>query len=290
MVDSLYIEASYARPGDKVVWKTIRSDLDTGAAFQSGTLRNLRLRQDSEGRLKVWGSLPKYLKGSNVDTFTRSEITEAVEKLAFEAGIDPDFTRVYGLDLAATMPLCREVFEYFSILGERSRFIRKTYGRTGVAYESKIRTLTFYDKGEEAGIDGNLLRFEVKLKKKLKQQLGRQVVLSDLCTNASFEQLVHRWEKEYRTVQKIKSQPMITEPKDTKDFRSQIERIGASAAGGQETLLAQIDCWNPPADTKKYWRQLVRGSCTGGNSEEDTAMIEELDYAVEAAIEEALVS
>ena len=241
---------------------------------------------DQDGRLGISGSLPKYWKGSNVETFKRTELIQAIGRLAYDTGVDPDAARVFKLDLGASLALERSVSDYFPILGHRSRFTRKDYG-DGVAYESKLRSLTFYDKGKEANRDSDLLRIELKLKTKLRYQLRWPVFLSDLYDEARFESLVFRWRKEYEAVQKI-SRHTLTTPLNMKDFRDQLARLGVEATGGQEAVFAHLRKNDVDRNTRRSCKRYLKRLCETGNSPVDARLIEELDCAVERTVSKAL--
>ncbi|MEM7299370.1 MAG: hypothetical protein AAF391_14025, partial [Bacteroidota bacterium] len=96
MVDSIYIRTDHSKPTKYIEWQRENVDHRTGVVFEHGKLKNMRVKKDPDGRLSISGSLPKYLKGSNVETSTIGEVKWAIEKLCYEAGIYPDAARVYG--------------------------------------------------------------------------------------------------------------------------------------------------------------------------------------------------
>lgn len=287
VVDSVYILSNRANPGSRVVWTNDRVDHVTGLVFQYGKLENLRLRLDPDNRLKIEGSLPKYLFGSNIETLSRTDLIKAIDQLSLEAGIDADAARVYRLDLAATLQMPAPVATYLPILGYLPRFTRTQHDSTGVTYASKQRSITFYDKGEEAGEGKNLLRIELKFKKRLKAQLGQAVFLSDLHSESLFKGLVDRWGNQYKAIQK-NSRHHIKPPINMKDFREQLARIGIAALGGQLAALGKIEYWDIERHHKKRCRDLVNTLCATGNSLKDALLIDELDDAVQCTINEAL--
>lgn len=288
VLDSVTLIANHARPGADFLWEKEMLDCKTGLVTKHGHLKNLRLRMDQDGRLGISGSFPKYFHGSNVDTFTRGELIRVIEELAGFTGIDPDAARVYRLDLAATLPMKQKAVNYFRVLGQLSRFTRKPE-KSSLLYKSKQRSLTFYDKGIEAKVKGDLLRIELKLKSRLRQQVGFPVFLSDLHDKEVFEALVYRWQNQYKAVQKIKRH-LLTEPMNVKDLREQLARLGVVVAGGQDEVLEYLDRLDLDYQTKKRCKSMVCNLSSSGNSEDDATLIEELDQAVEIAVEQVLDS
>ena len=179
MVDSIYILSNHSNPGKNITWKEETISRTTGLTSLSGHLNNLKVTLLEDGSLKAFGSLPKYLKGSNIDTFSWEELRASIDQLVIDTGIDPVETHVYKLDLAATLAMPKRACTYFPVLGHLSRFNRIPYPR-GILYANTLRSLAFYDKSYEAGIEGPQLRIELKLKKKLKNLFKRAVYLSDL--------------------------------------------------------------------------------------------------------------
>ncbi len=221
-----------------------------------------------------------------METFTRDDLIESLDKLAREAGIMPEFARVFRLDIAASLPVPREAVQYMSVLGDRPRFEKWTFSG-GVMYKSGRMSLSFYDKAQEAGVDENLLRVELKLKKKLKQEMGFPVFMSDMYRQDFFESLVDRWLEEYNKVQKIRRH-MLDAPAGTKDLSNQLSRIAIEYLGGEDVLLKYLSGCEIDRQAKSRCKRMVRSLCESGNLRSDQLLIEEIDEAVQVAVEQAL--
>ena len=161
MVDTALIQVRHAPRPTGLTGARETVDKRTGLVTETGYLKNLFVRYDPAGVLYVRGSLPAYLRDSNVETMTRLEIQKAILRLAARLGFDPHFARVFQLDLAATMLMPRPVACYKSVLGSARGFERSLFKGT-VIYSHTLRSLVVYDKAREAGVKGNLLRFEVQ--------------------------------------------------------------------------------------------------------------------------------
>ena len=257
--------------------------------MQTGYLGNMRVRLRPDGELTVCGSLPRFLLSSNVGTMRRVEVAEAVRSLAAAFDVRPEACRVYRLDLAATMAMPRPVPLYLDALGTVPRTKRRTHGAETVAYDTQARTLQFYDKGKEAGVSGNLLRFEVQYRKRLKRRLKQEVTLADLYDPAFFAGLPCRWLGEYRRVPKRRSH-LLKPTTSVRELTRQLAGIGLGHVG-VDAALRQVDAGGEVTRQQKCrLRSAVTGLAVEGNSQADIDLIRELDAAAEEAHRFALRS
>jgi hypothetical protein len=146
MVDSLGVFLPDAQaPGDRLA--ELRP-LRNGEGFR-GLLGNLRVIQGQEG-VYVQGSLPVYLNGENVRTFSRQGLLAALGKLESESGLTLHAGRVLQLETAATLPVREAPRRYLESWGPLPRFRKDTYGGgETVLYRTGGRSFTGYDKGAE---------------------------------------------------------------------------------------------------------------------------------------------
>ena len=286
MVDSIYIVSLDSSPKKNINWLSESTDFKTNQKYLKGKLKNLRVRQYEDRTTKIAGSLPMYLMGSNVDTLSRDLLMEAIEELCCDLGIDSEFTRIYAMDLAATLVMSNDVQDYFAILGHLSRFERVVYSN-GILYKNTLRSLTFYDKGKKDHMAGNLLRIELKLKKQLKRDMGWFMCLSDLLRPDVFIKLVERWYREYSKVEKIMRSSLI-ESESASAVSDQIWRKGIEGFGGPAEICAQISGWGWPSYKKSRLKSKINKICREGNSGRDAALIEDLDQAVRSEKEKLL--
>jgi len=185
------------------------------------------------------------------------------------------------------MEMPRPVACYLPLLGSTPRFKRAVYEGESVIYRHGLRSLAFYDKGLKDGVEGNLLRFEVKFKKNLKQRLGWAVALSDLYEPSCFLVLVEQWHTEYRRVRKVQRHTFDPTP-----YPRQLERqyamLGMRDSGGEAAAVATVDTWPFDAKKKASLRKKIRELADASASEADADLIAELDAAIERAVEAAI--
>ncbi len=261
-------------------------DDETGLAVVTGRLDNLYVRYHPAGVLGVNGSLPVYLKDSNVETTLRYEIREAARHLASRLGFDPHRARVYRMDLAATMEMPRPVAEYLPVLSAPPRFTTTIHPGETVTFSTKSRSLSFYNKGRTTGVSGNLLRFEVKLKKRLKERFHRAVVLSDLYDAEFFALMVECWKDAYALVRKLR-RPVLLPVSTPRQLERELARAGLQAAGGEQAVTGIVGGWDLGRSVYPL-RRCIRELAGSGASHADVDLIEELDAAIERAARRAL--
>lgn len=260
---------------------------ENGLVSHTGTHRGLRVFQRPDGEVRISGSLATYHNGDNVHTMTRTQVCATVSSLASSCGIDPSECRVYRLDLAATLPLRRPVARYLSVLGSYPRMQRVDYHGETVAFRNTWRYLSFYDKGKQARVDGDLLRFEVQYKKKVKRQLGLALTLADLAHPDRFASLVCTWRSEYSKVTKLQ-RSILSPTSKMSDLRRQLASAGLASYGNPERLLAVIDSWDLDRRQIHRLRREIRDLAALGNNSDDGALIHELDVAINEAARFAL--
>ena len=289
MIDTVLFTAFPVRAFPPLEKRRETADPTTGLYMQTGYLDNMRVRLRSDGELVVQGSLSRFLLGSNVGTLRCGEVEEAVRSLAAAFDVRPEMCRVYRLDLAATMPMPRPVPLYLDALGPVPRTKRRTYGNETVAYVNGVRTLQFYDKGKEASLPSNLLRFEVQYKKRLKRQLKRAVTLADLRDPAFFAQNARRWQRECQRVPK-RRRYRLTPTMSVRHLLRQLAGFGLAYFGGLAAVLCQVETWKGTRQQKCRLRSALVDLATGGDDPADVRLIQEFDAAVEEAVRRALAA
>lgn len=255
-----------------------------GQRTMVGKYRSLTVRQRSDGETAFIGSLPRFFNGSNVCTMTAEEVRDAIRGLAGAFDIDPGECKVYRLDLAATLSLTRRVVEYLPLLGPLPRGRRTIYEGTGIQYLWKNRTVSVYDKGAQSGEPGNLLRFEVQFKKRVKAhlKLAQPLTLLDLTRPDTMAMVTRHWQRWYERIPKVRA-PMLTITPSVKELDAQLAQFGLQEVG-LGNLLAYIDAAALPRDAKSRLRARARERATGGACPVSDARIRELDEAVSEAI------
>ncbi len=204
----------------EVAWES--RDSRTGEESTGGYIMGMRVSVWPERkRMRIEGSLAKFLFHENVTMLTRETTQEALENLGEALGIDIGKARVSTLEFGVNIVVQREPWQYMQRLGEMPRRERKAYSRDTLYYEHKGReqpdALKIYDKGREAkqkrnkGMQipkemrgKNILRIELSLNSRLRQQLGvHEVTASSLYSYEVFEKLKALLLEKYKSIQKL---------------------------------------------------------------------------------------
>lgn len=203
----------------QVAWEG--KDSRTGEKRIEGYLNGMRVRVwPSRQRMRIEGSLPKFLFKENVTMLTRETTREALENLGEALEIDIGKARVSSLEFGCNIVTRQEPWVYMKRLGDMPRRERLEYSRNTLYYSRKGReqpdALKIYDKGREAkqkknkGMQipkemrgKNILRIELSLNSRLPQQLGMaEVTASSLCTCEVWEKLKVMLLNKYKSIQK----------------------------------------------------------------------------------------
>lgn len=263
-------------------------DVSSGLITTYGRLGTLKVKRKSDREGLIQGSLPRWFYGSNVWTMTAADVSAAADDLATILGFNPADSYIYRLDLAATLTLPRPVAEYLSLFGPLSRAERVIYVGRGVQYRVSNRTISVYDKGREANEPGNLLRFEVQYKRKVKTQLklASALSLADLADTSMMRMLAQRWREWYDSILKLRM-PEFKLPSSVKELDIQLAQVGLKEIG-LDHLLAQVDASDLARCIKTRLRTRLKERAIGGGSSVSASRIDELDAAIGAAIRYAM--
>lgn len=167
----------------------------------------------------ISGSLPKYLYGNNIARLDRRGTAAAIEKLCDELHTDITTAKVTALEFGAVFTLARPIREYYARFGNVPQMIRyiEVPGET-IYYRTKGREfakqLAFYDKSKEsaaAGVEAppgltNLLRYEMRLNKRLPQMLQeREVTARKLYNNTVYTKIMSKYKDNYFAIPKARA-------------------------------------------------------------------------------------
>lgn len=210
-------------------------DIDTGECRTFGYLNNLRVSVYESG-LYIVGSLAKYYNGGNVYTLNRKDTERAVEKLSSELGVDISSAKVTYLEFGDAFIMQYPVQEYLKRLSAMPRLARNQQEST-LYFQTKgiedPKKFVFYDKETELrkkkeplpdGFKGlYLLRYEMRFKNRLPQQLGwPEVTTSTLYNREFYRKMLNLYQQSYFSITKRKTlRPSalrdIKNPKDAFD-------------------------------------------------------------------------
>lgn len=194
------------------------TDLNTGEVKTYGSVEGLRVSV-FVGGLSVMGSLSKFLYGgSNVYPLDRHTTAEAMEKLSDTLHIKADEASVTELEFGTNFLMKHQVSEYLVKLGDMPRLSRYHFNPNTLYYKGmgkqQPKVYAFYDKiadAMEKGMDypsnlkgENLLRYEMRMKGRLSQQMGvPEVRASTLYDRPFYRKMVKRYQDTYFSISKF---------------------------------------------------------------------------------------
>lgn len=210
-------------------------DIETGECRTFGYLNNLRVSVYESG-LYIVGSLAKYYNGGNVYTLNRKDTERTIAKLSDELGVDISTAKVNYLEFGDAFIMQYPVGEYLKRLSAMPRMARNQQEST-LYFQTKgiedPKKFVFYDKETELrkrkeplpdGFRGlNLLRFEMRFKHRLPQQLGwPEVTAATLYNREFYRKMLNLYQQSYFSITKRKTlRPSalkdIKNPKDAFD-------------------------------------------------------------------------
>jgi hypothetical protein len=207
-----------------------------------------------KGRLRVIGSLPKFITGNNFNSINTNDIKEAIHGLELELNIRLYDADVKRIDLATNIKLNHKVDRYFSCLGSYKGSHRSNIDAASLYYKKKRSlTLIFYDKIKEMKKDRtykhllnsdheNLMRFEVRyFASKLKTLFKSPLRVSDL-TNLDTNKLLNKlWYNEYMMINKENNSQFNLEENDGwKEISKKYIKQGVDSLGGLHSNIENL--------------------------------------------------
>lgn len=274
-------------------------DIDTGECRTFGYLNNLRVSVYPSG-LYIVGSLAKYYNGGNVYTLNRKDTERAVEKLSSELGVDISSAKITSLEFGDAFVMQYPVREYLKRLSSMPRMARNQQ-EYSLYFQCRgmeqPKSAVFYDKGTELrkkkeplpdGFSGhNLLRYEIRFKNRLPQQIGwPEVTASTLYNREFYRKMLNHYQQIYFSISKRKTlKPSalreIKNPKDAFDclvgmLISQTEPKQIEDFIGDLTTGTDLD----RVQLYRLGKMVERVSTKGKLMEQDT-LISELDNHIQ---------
>lgn len=250
---------------------------ETGETITEGFINGMRVKVwPARQRMRIEGSLAKFLYHENITMLTPETTQEAIENLGEALGIDMGKARVSSLEFGLNIVTRQEPWVYLERLGEMSRRERKAYSRDTLYYEHKGReqrdALKIYDKAKEAKQKNNrgmqipvewrgknILRFELALNSRLPRQLGMaKVTASSLYSCEVWQKLSELLLKKYESIIKIRKKGMDTQkirtPKDAKDGFLSFLGLDGDLTGRIDEYIGLLNANNTFSDRKYYTR------------------------------------
>lgn len=194
------------------------TDMNTGETKIYGGLDGLKVSIYPNG-LSIVGSLPKFLHKSNVYPLDRHTAAKAIEKMSDALHTHVGGAKVTAVEFGANMLMRYEVQEYLKRLGDMPLMQRYNFDPDTLYFKGRgkvqPKVFAFYDKIADADAkgmeypddlrDANLLRYEMRLKGRLPQQLKViEMVATSLTDKNVYRKLVAMFQNHYFSISKQK--------------------------------------------------------------------------------------
>lgn len=218
----------------------------------SGNLSGLKISV-SKDRVNISeGSLCKWYLGDNFQTLTRRDTQSAIEKLSDILHLPFDRADVTRIDVAQNFIVRYDTSVYFNHLGNLNHYHRFEQ-KGSLYYNNNKKQLLFYDKIREQKAKSQLipepynnrqtLRYEMRYKKRLREQFNLPEIKAVLLYNESFYMgLVDRWNDEYKRISKInKIQISFEKMRTVTEFKTAGMLALIKLQGGELAMIDQIN-------------------------------------------------
>jgi len=229
--------------------------------YITGYLDNLRV-SITDNRVKVYdSSLCKYYLGDNFKTLSKGDTKRAIEKISDSLQLPFHLANVTRIDFAQNLILQYSEKIYYPYLGE-AQYYNRLEQNNGLYYNNQKRQLVFYGKEYEQKVkqqpipelykNRNVLRFEIRFKKQLRQQFNKPKITAGLLYDEFFyESLIKRWKNEYLGIQKINSKLINMKPTGSKKEFIENLALYALLELGQPHILNKVKEWQESRDINK---------------------------------------
>lgn len=264
--------------------------------YYSGTLENLRIYVSERG-VSMQGSLAKFYLNDNIQTLTRQDSERSICKLSDELHLPIHKANVSRIDFAHNFIMKYQPEVYYQYLGE-SQYFKRYIQPESLYYKNGNRTKLFYDKPSETKnrgsaipeiwSDKNVLRYEIRYRRRLNKQFKEPEIKAGTLYEESFYiKLVKRYVSDYQSIHKhsefIFDTDKMSTPKDVKD---QLALIGLMAIG-KNRFPELVEEWREKDILRKpeYYSRVkrdMRELAKKYQAKDSTPLIEELDSKISA--------
>ena len=216
----------------------------------------------TERNVKVYdSSICKYFLGDNFKTLSKGDTQRVIQKLSDNLHLPFDLAIVTRIDFATNLIMKYDEKAYYSYLGQ-SRYYSRLEQNNGLYYNHSKRQLVLYGKEYEQKVkmqtipelykDRHTLRYEMRFRKDLKNQLQQPIVTGQLLYNEAFyDNLVTRWRDEYLAIQKINSKLNNMKPTGSKRELAENLALFSILDIGQANVLKSIKEWQLKGEINK---------------------------------------
>jgi len=262
-----------------------------------GYLDNIKLNI-SENRIKLSDfSICKYWLGDNFKTLTKGDTRQAIEKISNTLHLPFSMAIITSIDFANNFIMQYPEMVYYPYLGT-AQYYNRLEQPNGLYYNNKLRQLVFYGKEYEQRVkrqvipelykNRNVLRYELRLRKRLRQQLKRQEITAGLLSDEVFYKYVlSKWENEYLAIQKINSKLIKMKPTGSKKELAENLALYTILELGQSQVLSKVKEWQQMGEISKKQaydlRAFIIQLSRSPIDEKGNDLINELDRKVKEA-------
>jgi hypothetical protein len=252
----------------------------------------------SETRLKIYdSSLCKYYLGDNFKTLSKGDTKQAIEKISDSLHLPFHLANITRIDFANNLIMQYHERVYYPYLGE-AQYYNRLEQNNGLYYNNQLRQLVFYGKEYEQRIkrqpipelykNRNVLRFEMRFRKHLRQQLKQPEITAGLLYNEDFYRgIINRWKNEYLAIQKINSKLNNMKPTGSKKEFAESLALYTILELGQPQVLNRVKEWQEKGDISKKQaydlRSFIKQLSKTPIDEKGNDLINELDRKVKEA-------
>jgi len=193
---------------------------NNGMTSINGYLGNLKVFVNEMSVKIKESSLCKFYLGDNFQTLQRSDTKNAIQKISDSLHLPFDKAEIKRIDIAQNFLMKQPESIYFSHFGTLLHFHRLEqpdglYFSNSKSPKNVNRQLVFYKKAVEQKAKGqnipelynnkNVLRYELRFKKRLKQQLKTaDLQASQLYNEKFYTYIIDAWKQHYFDIKKLK--------------------------------------------------------------------------------------
>jgi len=237
--------------------------------YYNGYLDSLKVKV-TENRVTVKdNSICKYYLGDNFKTLSKGDYKRAIEKISDCLHLPFHLANVTRIDAAQNLIMQYETGLYYPFLGE-AQYYKRLPQPNGLYYSNELRQLVFYGKVKEQKDKRqpipelyqyrNVLRFEMRFKRRLREHFNRTEITAGLLYDEVFyRDLFKQWKNEYFNIQKINSKYMSMKPTGSKKEFIENLALFSIIEAGQSQVLNTIKQWQETGEISKKQAFDLRG-------------------------------
>ncbi|MDR0732986.1 MAG: hypothetical protein LBF08_02835 [Dysgonamonadaceae bacterium] len=181
----------------------------------TGNAENYKITVSEKGIISLSGSLSKYYFGDNLQSLTRRDTKQAIDKLSDLIHLDFRKAKVTRFDIAGNILTQRQPADYYPYLGSKQYFERVQATTNTLYYNNHQKQLCFYNKAKQAATkkipiptelqNENLLRYELRYSNHINKQFKTDVTATMLYEEAFYSLVPQNWYNEFNSIETTKS-------------------------------------------------------------------------------------